>query len=66
MHTARLSREQYGAQWATRFRESWGAGLFERFDVHLLVSSYAQAPSRFYVASVFAPCGKLSAFVCCW
>ena len=26
-----------------------------RFDVHLLVSSYAQAPSRFYVASVFAP-----------
>ena len=52
---ARLSRERYGPQWATRFRESWGARLFERFDVHLLVSSYAQAPSRFYVASVFAP-----------
>ena len=52
---ARLSRERYGPQWATRFRESWGAKLLERFDVHVLLSSYAQAPSRFYVAGVFAP-----------
>ena len=51
---ARLSRERYGPQWATRFRESWGGKLLERFDVHLLLSSYAQAPSRFYVASIFA------------
>lgn len=52
---ARLSRERYGAQWATRFRESWGARLLERFDVHVLVSSYAQAPSKFYVAGLFTP-----------
>ena len=52
---ARLSRERYGAQWATRFRESWGAALFTRFDVHLLLSSYAQSPSKFYVAGLFTP-----------
>ena len=52
---ARLSRERYGPQWATRFRASWGQGLFEKYDVHLLLSSYAQAPSKFYVASVFYP-----------
>lgn len=52
---ARLSRERYGAQWATRFRESWGAGLFERFDVHLLLSSFAQAPTKLYVAGLFTP-----------
>lgn len=52
---ARLSRERFGAQWATRFRESWGAGLFERFDVHLLLSAYAQAPTKLYVAGFFTP-----------
>jgi len=52
---ARLSRERFGPQWATRFRESWGARLLERFDVHVLLSSYAQAPSRFYVAGLFTP-----------
>ena len=52
---ARLSRERFGPEWATRFRASWGATLFERYDVHLLLSSYAQAPTRFYVAGVFHP-----------
>lgn len=52
---ARLSRERFGPQWATRFRESWGARLLEKFDVQLLVSSYAQQPSRFYVAGLFTP-----------
>jgi hypothetical protein len=52
---ARLSRERFGPQWATRFRETWGAALFARYDVHLLLSSYAQAPSRFYVAGLFYP-----------
>ncbi len=52
---ARLTRERSGPQWATRFRESWGAKLLERFDVHVLLSSYAQAPSRFYVAGLFTP-----------
>jgi hypothetical protein len=51
----RLSRERYGPQWATRFRETWGSALFEKYDVHLLLSSYAQAPSRFYVAGLFYP-----------
>jgi hypothetical protein len=52
---ARLSRERYGPQWATRFRESWGATLFERYDVHLLLSSYAQSPSKLFVAGLFYP-----------
>jgi hypothetical protein len=52
---ARLSRERYGPQWATRFRESWGAALFERYDVHLLLSSYAQSPSKLFVAGLFYP-----------
>ena len=52
---ARLSRERFGQQWATRFRATWGQGLIEKYDVHLLLSSYAQAPSRFYVAGLFYP-----------
>ena len=52
---ARLSRERYGPQWATRFRATWGTALFAKYDVHLLLSSYAQAPSRFYVAGLFYP-----------
>ncbi len=52
---ARLSRERYGPQWATRFRATWGAALFAKYDVHVLLSSYAQAPSRFYVAALFYP-----------
>lgn len=51
----RLARERFGSQWATRFREGWGARLADAFDVHLLVSSYAQVPTRLYVAGVFAP-----------
>ncbi|HUQ17941.1 MAG TPA: hypothetical protein VM070_09155 [Candidatus Saccharimonadales bacterium] len=52
---ARISRERYGAQWATKFRETWGRGLFEKYDVHLLLSSYAQSPAKFYVAGLFYP-----------
>ena len=52
---ARTTRERYGAQWATRFRETWGRALFERYDVHILLSAYAQAPTRFYVAGLFYP-----------
>ena len=50
-----LTRERYGAAWATKFRESWGAPLLERYDVHLLLSAYAQAPSKFHVAGLFYP-----------
>ena len=52
---ARRSRERYGPQWATRFRETWGAALFTRYDVHLLLSSYAQSPSKLFVAGLFYP-----------
>lgn len=52
---ARASRERFGSQWATRFRQTWGAPLFERYDVHLLLSSYAQSLTRFYVAGLFYP-----------
>lgn len=52
---ARLTRERYGQQWATQFRATWGQGLFEKYDVHLLLSSYAQSPSKFYVAGLFYP-----------
>lgn len=52
---ARASRARYGPQWATRFRETWGGPLFERFDVHVLVSTYAQAITRPYVAGLFYP-----------
>ncbi len=51
----RLSRERHGLQWATRFRETWGAPLYERFDVHLLVSTYAQAITKPYIAGLFYP-----------
>jgi hypothetical protein len=51
----RATRERYGQAWATKFRETWGAGLAERFDVHLLLSSYAQAPTKLYVAGLFYP-----------
>lgn len=52
---ARLSRERHGQQWATRFRETWGRPLFEKYDVHILVSAYAQSPVKFYVAGLFYP-----------
>ena len=52
---ARVSRERHGQLWATKFRESWGRPLFEKYDVHVLVSAYAQAPTKFYVAGLFYP-----------
>ncbi|HEV8537082.1 MAG TPA: hypothetical protein VGR87_15365 [Candidatus Limnocylindria bacterium] len=52
---AQATRARYGPQWATKFRETWGAGLTERFDVHLMLSAYAQAPSKLFVAGIFYP-----------
>ena len=52
---SRATRERYGAAWATKFRETWGAGLAEKYEVHLLLSSYAQAPSKLYLAGIFYP-----------
>jgi hypothetical protein len=52
---SRATRERYGPEWATKFRETWGAGLAQRYDVHLLLSAYAQAPTKLYVAGLFYP-----------
>ena len=52
---AQATRAKYGQSWATKFRETWGAGLAERYDVHLLLSAYAQAPTKLYVAGLFYP-----------
>jgi len=53
--TARATRERHGSTWATQFRQTWGAPLFERFDVHVLLSTYAQAIAKPYVAGLFYP-----------
>src|SRR5256886_4363852 len=50
---AQATRSKYGPAWATKFRETWGAGLSERYDRHLLLSAYAQAPPNLYVAGPF-------------
>ena len=52
---ARLTREREGSRWASAFRERWGASLLSRYDLRLLVSTYAQSPGRVYVAGVFTP-----------
>jgi hypothetical protein len=52
---ARLARGRFGATWATEFRHMWGAPLAERADVHVLVSTYAQAITRPYAAGLFYP-----------
>ena len=52
---AQATRTKYGPSWATKFRETWGAPLAERYDVHLLLSAYAQAPTKLYVAGLFYP-----------
>ncbi len=52
---SRLAREREGSRWATAFRERWGAPFFARYDVRILVSLYAQSPSKPYVAGLFYP-----------
>jgi hypothetical protein len=52
---SRAARERHGPTWATTFRETWGRALVQRYDVHVLLSSYAQSPSRLYVAGLFYP-----------
>src|SRR5207249_3594433 len=52
---AQATRAKYGPSWATKFREMWGAPLAQRYDVHLLLSAYAQAPTKLYVAGLFYP-----------
>src|SRR5207247_9146465 len=58
---AQATRAKYGPSWATKFRATWGAPLAERYDVHLLLSAYAQAPTKLYVAGLFYPPRLVSA-----
>ena len=53
--TTRALHEREPLTWRAKAQAMWGPAFFERFDVHVLVSSYAQAPARFYVAGLFYP-----------
>ncbi len=53
--TTRALHEREPLTWRTKAEAMWGRGLFERFDVHVLVSAFAQAQARFYVAGLFYP-----------
>ncbi len=53
--TTRALHEREPLTWRAKAQAMWGARLFERFDVHVLLSSFAQAPARFYVAGLFYP-----------
>jgi hypothetical protein len=53
--TTRALHQREPLAWRAKAEAMWGDALFERFDVHVLVSSFAQAPTRFYVAGLFYP-----------
>lgn len=53
--TIRAAHEKTPLAWREKAESMWGPALFERFDVHLLLSTFAQAPGRFYVAGLFYP-----------
>jgi hypothetical protein len=53
--TTRALHEREPLRWRAKAEEMWGPALFERFDVHVLLSSYAQAPTKLYVAGLFYP-----------
>ncbi len=53
--TTRALHEREPLAWRAKAEAMWGSSLFERFDVHVLVSAFAQAQTRFYVAGLFYP-----------
>jgi len=53
--TTRTLHEREPLAWRAKAEAMWGPSLFERFDVHVLLSSFAQATTRFYVAGLFYP-----------
>lgn len=53
--TTRALHEKDALGWRAKAEAMWGTQLFARFDVHALLSAYAQAPTRFYVAGLFYP-----------
>lgn len=53
--TSRSLHERGPLDWRSKAEAMWGSNFFARYDVHVLVSSFAQAPSRFFVAGLFYP-----------
>lgn len=53
--TTRALHEREPLAWRAKAEAMWGGALFERFDVHVLLSTFAQSPGRFYVAGLFYP-----------
>ena len=53
--TTRALHEREPLSWRAKAEAMWGSTIFERFDVHVLVSAFAQAQARFYVAGLFYP-----------
>jgi len=53
--TTRALHERDPLGWRARAESMWGPTFFERFDVHVLVSAFAQAQTRFYAAGFFYP-----------
>lgn len=53
--TTRALHEREPLGWRAKAEAMWGETLFERFDVHVLASAFAQSPGRFYVAGLFYP-----------
>lgn len=53
--TTRALHERDPLNWRTAAEGMWGERFFGRFDVHVLVSTFAQAATRFYVAGLFYP-----------
>src|SRR5919201_3581555 len=53
--TTRALHERDPLSWRAKAETMWGSPFFDRFDVHVLLSSFAQATTRFYVAGLFYP-----------
>ncbi len=53
--TTRALHEREPLAWREKAEAMWGAAFFARYDVHALLSTFAQAPTRLYVAGFFYP-----------
>lgn len=53
--TTRALHDRDALGWRAKAEAMWGRTFFERYDVHVLLSSFAQAQARFYVAGLFYP-----------
>lgn len=53
--TTRALHERDPLGWREKAEAMWGDAFFQRYDVHVLLSTYGQAPTRLYVAGLFYP-----------